>query len=151
MPTKYVHTNIISKNWKSLADFYIKIFDCKTFLPETKLSGEFLDKGTGLNGASLKGTALLLPGYEKSGPTLEIFEYETNEAKLVPPMPNREGFGHIAFSVDDVEVMVDRVVELGGKKIGEVASKEFKSGSLIFTYVTDPEGNIIELQKWEAK
>jgi hypothetical protein len=37
---KFAHTNIISTNWKELADFYVKTFDCKIVPPIRKQSGE---------------------------------------------------------------------------------------------------------------
>ncbi|UCG28354.1 MAG: hypothetical protein JSV24_03055, partial [Bacteroidales bacterium] len=73
---KYVHTNIISRNWQQLSRFYIKVFDCKPVPPERELSGEWLERGTGLTGASLKGIHLRLPGYGDKGPTLEIHQYK---------------------------------------------------------------------------
>jgi len=84
MLIKYVHTNIIAKNWKKLADFYTKIFDCKTILPERKLSGDWLEKGTGVKNASLKGVYLLLSGHGESGPTLEIFQYNSYFDQKLP-------------------------------------------------------------------
>jgi len=43
------------------------------------------------------------------------------------------------------------VLQNRGRKLGELAIKEFKSGTLTFIYVTDPEGNIIEIQSWRSK
>jgi len=150
MSIKYVHTNIIAKNWKLLSDFYIKVFDCKPVPPERNLKGDWLEKGTCVKNASLQGVHLLLPGYDKGGPTLEIFQYKENEGKL-NPIANREGFGHIAFSVDSVEAILEKMISFGGTKFGEVIKKDFDKGTLIFTYAKDPEGNIIELQTWETK
>lgn len=45
MKIKYVHTNIVSSDWKSLADFYINVFGCQPILPERNLSGSWLEKG----------------------------------------------------------------------------------------------------------
>ena len=39
---KFVHTNIITDNWRKLADFYIKVFDCKPVLPERDLKAGHL-------------------------------------------------------------------------------------------------------------
>ena len=146
---KYVHTNIISKDWRRLADFYIKVFNCKPTAPERNLSGEWLEKGTGVKNAEIKGIHLELPGFEK-GPTLEIFQYHEMLEKPTPA-PNREGIGHLAFHVDDVNEILKKIISHGGNKLSEVVSKEFKSGTLVFTYATDPEGNIIELQTWNSK
>ncbi len=150
MEIKYAHTNIISKNWEVLADFYTVVFDCKPALPPTHLSGEWLEKGTAVKGADLKGRHLLLPGYGKEGPTLEIFEY-TEMLEKPEPAANRYGFGHIAFRVDDVDAVLGKVLEHGGRKLGEVVSQEYKTGFLVFTYAEDPEGNIVEIQNWKPK
>jgi catechol 2,3-dioxygenase-like lactoylglutathione lyase family enzyme len=147
---KYMHTNIISKDWKKLADFYIKVFDCKATSSERNLFGEWLEKGTGVKNAKLKGAHLVLPGYEKDEPTLEIFQYDEMEDKL-PSVANRIGFGHLAFSVDDVQSTYDKLLENGGQKIGEVVNKDYGSGILIFVYAADPDGNIIEIQNWKPK
>ncbi len=147
---KYVHTNIIAKDWKKLSDFYIKVFNCTPVPPERNLKGDWLEKCTGVKDASLKGVHLLLPGFDKDGPTLEIFQYESNEDKL-SPVANREGYGHIAFSVDDVDAVLKDMISSGGTTLGEVIRKEFGKGILVCVYAKDPEGNIIELQKYEPK
>ena len=149
--TKFSHINIISRNWKKLADFYIEVFNCRPVPPERSLKGKWLADGTGIKNASLKGIHLLLPGYDANGPTLEIFQYEINEKDLPQSVANREGLRHLAFSVDNVENVLVKVIQNGGSKIGEVVQKNFKTGTLIFTYAADPEENIIELQKWNSK
>lgn len=145
---KYVHTNIVAKNWRLLSDFYIKVFECKPVPPERNLKGVWLENGTGVKNASLQGVHLLLPGFDKDGPTLEIFQYQENVDKP-NPVANREGLGHIAFLVNNVEAVLKKLISSGGTKLGEVARKDFAKGTLIFTYARDPEGNIIELQTWE--
>jgi hypothetical protein len=60
---RFAHTNIAAKNWKSLSEFYIKVFHCKIKPPERKLSGAWLDQATGLQDATLEGVHLLLPGH----------------------------------------------------------------------------------------
>lgn len=151
MAIKYAHTNIVSKDWKKLADFYIKVFECKPASKESHLTGDWVDKGTGVKNADLTGIHLLLPGFGDKGPTLEIFQYTEILEKPESLIANREGFGHIAFQADDVANTLEKMISLGGKKIGEIATKEFNSGILTFTYAADPEGNIIELTKWESK
>lgn len=113
------------------------------------LSGEWLDKGTGITNARLEGIHLRLPGYGDSGPTIEVFQYSENLEKL-PAAANREGFGHIAFEVDDVHSAMLEVLRHGGSNVGEVTSAEVEDAGIItFVYLADPEGNIIELQSWK--
>ena len=70
---KFVHVNIVAKDWRKLAEFYEKVFGCIRILPERSFSGEWLEKGTGIKNAKIKGVHLRLPGFGENGPTLEIF------------------------------------------------------------------------------
>lgn len=145
---KYAHTNIITDDWKRLAEFYITVFDCKPLYPERDLRGEWLDRATAIKDANLRGIHLKLPGYDESLPTLEIFQYNHNENGLIP-MANRKGYGHIAFRVDDVPTVLNRVLENGGSRMGELVETEVSElGTLSFVYARDIDGNIIELQNW---
>ena len=150
MPIKFVHTNIISKDWRLLSNFYVNVFNCKIISSERNLSGDWLEKGTGVKNASLQGVHLQLPGYDESGPTLEIFQYHKNHERINPARANQEGFGHIAFHVDNVEEILEKIISSGGRKIGEIINKDFPQGTLVFAYATDPEENIIEIQNWKS-
>jgi predicted enzyme related to lactoylglutathione lyase len=144
---RYVHTNIVAEDWRRLADFYVKVFRCTPVPPERDLSGEWLDRATGIEGAHIRGIHLRLPGHGEAGPTLEIFQYDTDHEHLVP-LVSRPGLGHIAFAVEDVEAVKAAVLEAGGGVVGEVVSVEILgAGGIEFAYLTDPEGNIIEIQR----
>lgn len=150
MPIKarYVHTNIVARDWKKLARFYEEVLGCTPEPPERDLSGKWLDAATGLPNAHIRGMHLRLPGYNSDGPTLEIFEYD-EEAESFKPVINRPGLAHIAFAVDDVETARQTVLAAGGGIVGETASLDVPgAGRVTITYLTDPEGNIIELLKW---
>lgn len=148
MAIRYAHTNIISKNWKELAKFYEEVFDCTPVPPERSQSGQWLEEGTGVEGAELAGMHLRLPGYGDNGPTLEIYQYKHMKEKP-EAAANRQGLGHLAFAVDDVSEMLDRIVAQGGQALGKITTATVTgAGNITFVYVTDPEGNIIELQKW---
>jgi predicted enzyme related to lactoylglutathione lyase len=150
MPIKarYVHTNIVAKDWKKLARFYEEVLGCTPEPPERDLSGKWLDAATGLPDAHIRGMHLRLPGYDSDGPTLEIFEYN-EEAESVNPVINRPGLAHIAFAVDDVETARQALLAAGGGIVGETASLDVPgAGRVTLAYLTDPEGNIIELLKW---
>lgn len=69
----------------------------------------------------------------------------------IPSVANRESLGHLAFSVDNVEAVLEKMISEGGSKLGEVVRKEYSSGTLTFTYALDPEGNIVEIQNWKSK
>ena len=79
MPTRYVHTNIISEDWQALARFYQEVFDCRPVPPKRDLSGDWLTRGTAVPDATFQGMHLRLPGYGDNGPTLEIYQYSVFE------------------------------------------------------------------------
>jgi len=148
MKIRYKHTNIVARDWKELAKFYEEVFGCVRVPPERHLSGEWLEKGTGVRDASIEGCQLRLPGHGDHGPILEIFQYYFHKARL-SVSADREGIMHIAFEVENVEEIVEKVLAHGGQKLGDITrAKVEEVGDLVFVYVTDPEGNIIELQAW---
>jgi predicted enzyme related to lactoylglutathione lyase len=148
LQARYVHTNLIARDWRALADFYQRVFGCVPVPPERDLSGPIMEAGTGVPGAHLRGMHLRLPGYGDSGPTLEIFHYNTLEEKPATAV-NCPGFAHIAFAVADVQAAREAVLAAGGRAVGEVVTTSITTGAQVtWCYVTDPEGNIIELQAW---
>ena len=62
---KYVHTNLVAKDWKALANFYERLFGCSPMPPERDLSGGKLEAGTGLPGAHLRGVHLRLLAHDR--------------------------------------------------------------------------------------
>ena len=143
---KYVHTNLIARDWQRLASFYEAVFGCVRVPPERHLADESIARGTGVTGARIDGVHLRLPGCGIDGPTLEVFQYGEVVEATAPP-PNRVGFGHIALSVDDVLAARQAALEAGATAVGTVETVTIAGGvTIAWTYVRDPEGNIVELQ-----
>ena len=145
---RYVHTNLIARDWRRLAQFYESVFECVFVPPERNYAGPTLEAGTGVRGSMLVGAHLRLPGVGTEGPTLEIYSYSVSADGPVPAV-NRPGFGHIAFEVASVHDARRDVLAASGQAVGEVVTLTTAAGSQVtWCYVTDPEGNIIELQSW---
>ncbi len=87
-----------------------------------------------------------MPGYKENGLTLEIFEY--GEMPERPQIDiNTPGFLHIAFAVDGVRVFAEKVIAQGDSIVGDLTERHIQDvRDLVFRYVADPEGNIMELQ-----
>jgi predicted enzyme related to lactoylglutathione lyase len=149
MKIRYVHTNIIAKDWKKVSQFYQRVFGCKPVPPQRDLSGEWLDKLTGIANVHVIGEHLTLPGYEECLPTLEIFSYnrmDSNNSKAL----NGIGLAHLAFEVDDVAIILQKIKQEGGGQVGELIKTEYPNNVIAtFVYANDVEGNIIELQSWD--
>src|ERR1043166_1862668 len=147
---RYVHTNPIARDWEALARFYELHFGCVVVPPDRNYSGPKLEAGTGVSGASFRGVHLRLPGHGTNGPTPEIFSYSKLDEGPAASV-NRPGFAHIAFEVPSEDARQE-IVMAGGNPIGEIVSLAKADGARVtWCYVTDIEGNIIELQSWTNK
>ena len=150
IPAQFVHVNIVAQDFERLSAFYRKVFGCTPLPPVRDLEGNWLDRATGIDAAHIRGVHLRLPGPGENGPTLEIFQYNSQEEgkKSI----NRSGFAHIAFRVDDPVSAIEEVTAEGGGQVGEPVTVDVPgAGTVSFVYAKDPEGKIIELQKWSEK
>jgi predicted enzyme related to lactoylglutathione lyase len=148
MKAKYKHTNIVARDWRKVAAFYEQVLGCEPVPPERAAVGEWVERLTGVSGAEVRGIHLRLPGYGDDGPTLEIFQYNKSEERPETAI-NRPGFAHLAFEVENVEAARDAVIAAGGRCVGELITAEISgAGTITLIYMTDPEGNIVELLKW---
>lgn len=112
------------------------------------MSGPWLDELLNLTDVAAHGLHLRLPGLPQSGPTIEILSYNQQYGEIDDV--RRPGWGHLAFEVDDVQQAVERVIDHGGARIGATVTTEIAhAGELTVAYVRDPEGNVVELQKWD--
>lgn len=147
---RYAHTNLIANDWRKMLTFYVEVFQCVPVSSERDHHGAHIDDLTSMPGARIRGQHVRLPGHGDDGPTLEIFQYERNDPTM-PTSLSRPGFAHLAFEVEDVAGKRTEVLDQGGRDVGKVVTIDIAgAGTLTLNYMTDPEGNIIELQHWES-
>ena len=145
---RYAHTNLIANDWRKLLAFYVEVFGCEPVSSERHHRGEYFDNLTAIPGAHACGQHVRLPGHGEHGPTLEIFQYADPETTL-PTSLIRPGFAHLAFEVEDVESKRAELLARGGRDVGKIVTIDIPgAGRLTLNYMTDPEGNIVELQHW---
>lgn len=150
MKIKYTHTNINAFDWKKLSQFYKDVFGCVTVGPKRDLHGDWFERVTGVPGAAVEGEHIALPGYpEGEGPTFEIFTYKTPDGER-PAYINGYGFAHVAFEVEDVDIIFDKFKCHGGSSYGEKVVKYYETldKTLTVVYAKDPEGNAVEILNW---
>jgi catechol 2,3-dioxygenase-like lactoylglutathione lyase family enzyme len=145
---RYAHTNLIANDWRRMVDFYCQVFGCEKVGSERDHRGPLFEALTAMPEANAKGCHLRLPGHGDHAPTLEIFQYLAQEPSL-PSSLIRPGFAHLAFEVPDVEAKRAEVIAHGGRDLGELVTLDIPgAGRLTLIYMCDPEGNIVELQRW---
>lgn len=145
---RFGHVNVIARDWRRLEEFYREVFGMEIVPPLRDFRGPDLDAGTGVVGAAFRGAHLRLPGLGPDGPTLEIYQYESGPDGGIQAA-NRPGYQHIAFAVPDVPAAREAVFAAGGGEVGSIVTVTTADGRRVtWTYVTDPEGNYVELQAW---
>lgn len=135
MPTRYVHTNLIARDWRSLSAFYQHVFGCRPVPPERDLLGPWLDDLTRIPNTHITGEHLSLPGYENDHPTLEIFSYDEMVDRGLPAL-NGTGLAHLAFEVEDIQTTLHTILREGGSQVGEIGSHDYPNqlrGFFVYT------------------
>ena len=145
---RYAHVNIIAADWRKLAEFYVEVFDCVPVGTERDHQGQPTDDVTGIVDVRVQGQHLRVPGHGENGPTIELFTYD-QQLPGQPPAINRPGFAHLAFEVEDFDGVRQQVLDRGGADYAKKITIDIPgAGRLTLLYMTDPEGNIVELQRW---
>jgi catechol 2,3-dioxygenase-like lactoylglutathione lyase family enzyme len=103
--------------------------------------GAWIDRIIGLENAKVE--VVMVRGPDGSD-VFEVVRFHSPAASAqeAAPAPNRPGLRHVAFTVDDVRGVVDRVREAGWETVGEIVDYE---GMFLLCYVRGPEGLIVEL------
>ena len=104
-------------------------------------SGEWIDRIIGLENATVEVVMARAPD---GSDVFEVVRFRSPSAGALEPAPaaNRPGLRHVAFKVDDLRGVVDRVREAGWETVGEIVDYE---STFLLCYVRGPEGLIVEL------
>lgn len=109
----------------------------------------------GVPGAKIRVAQLSFAGRAGSWPSshvLELIEYEKKRGAHVRPLPNDVGAGHIAFVVDDIDIICQRVKASGANLRNDpvTVSEGINRGSRA-CYLHDPDGHTLELMQYGAE
>ena len=104
-------------------------------------SGEWIDRIIGLEDVTVE--IVMVRGPDGSD-VFEVVSFHSPcaSAEEVAPAANRPGLRHVAFKVDDVGSVVERVRAAGWETVGEIVNFE---DTFLLCYVRGPEGLIVEL------
>jgi catechol 2,3-dioxygenase-like lactoylglutathione lyase family enzyme len=107
---------------------------------ESELEGVWLDQIVGLNGDK---TAFVLLGLPDGQANLELIKYYSpaDEKGIQQFSANNLGIRHIAFEVEEIEAVVDKLKKHGMDIFSEI---QYYEDSYKLCYVRGPEGIILE-------
>jgi catechol 2,3-dioxygenase-like lactoylglutathione lyase family enzyme len=137
--TSFVHIGLVVEDLDEAIRFFSMLgLDCAK--PATH-SGEWIDRIIGLEDVAVEVVMVRAPD---GGDIVELVRFHSPTAGAHEPAPaaNRPGLRHVAFTVDDLRGVVDRVREAGWETVGEIVDYE---GVFGLCYVRGPEGLIVEL------
>ncbi len=107
-------------------------------------TGALASEVTGVPGAELSLAVLRAPGHK-----IELLEYHAPaDRKKVPWRPCDVGSVHVAFTVDNLDVILERIAASGWKAAGTPHTLESgpNAGRRV-AYVRDPDGTTIEFMQ----
>jgi catechol 2,3-dioxygenase-like lactoylglutathione lyase family enzyme len=137
--TNFVHVGLVVEGLDEIVRFLTLLgFNCGE--PRV-LSGEWIDRIIGLENVTVEVVMARAPD---GSDMFEVVRFHSPSAgaQEAAPAANRPGLRHIAFTVEDVRGVVDRVREAGWDTIGEIVDFE---NMFLLCYVRGPEGLIVEL------
>lgn len=137
--TGFVHVGLVVENLEEMVRFLTVLgFDCGS---PGVFDGDWIGRIIGLEDVTVE---LVMARGPDGGDVFEVVRFHSPAATAEEPAPaaNRPGLRHIAFKVDDVRGVVDRVREAGWDTVGEIVQYE---DQFLLCYVRGPEGLIVEL------
>jgi len=137
--TGFVHVGLVVEDLDETVRF-LALLGLECSEPGT-FGGEWIDRIIGLEGVTVE---LVMVRAPDGTDVFEVVRFQSPSAGAQEraPAANRPGLRHVAFTVDDVHGVVDRVREAGWETIGEIVDYE---NVFLLCYVRGPEGLIVEL------
>jgi catechol 2,3-dioxygenase-like lactoylglutathione lyase family enzyme len=137
--TSFVHVGLVVEDLDPTVRFLTLLgFDCGK---PTVFSGEWIDRIIALEDAAVE---VVMARGPEGNDVFEVVRFHSPSAGAVDQAPaaNCPGLRHVAFTVDDVRGVVDRIREAGWDTVGEIVDYE---DTFLLCYVRGPEGLIVEL------
>lgn len=145
-PVRVGHIGLCVPDIHQAVDWYCDVFGLELLDGPRELAahnGEDADMLTDVFGSGFK--LARIAQLEAGGVGLELFEFvEPSSGRTAPASYFHEGFSHVCFTVPDIDSMVTRIRESGGKIRSEVW-RPHPQLPYRFVHFEDPYGNLLEL------
>jgi len=135
---KFIHVNIITEDWRDLCDYYNNVVASTDTGKIKDHEGTFKEQVIGVDGVHVIGKHILLPGFYKSYPTLEIFTYSIKGLDSVNDDESL-GVNAIGFKSNNIKEDIKLFEKHGGKFVKDIN----ENVKLVF----DKQGDFIYLYK----
>jgi catechol 2,3-dioxygenase-like lactoylglutathione lyase family enzyme len=141
------HVGFVVKDLDASIRFYTEGLGLRLRLRQTQ-DNDYTRGLVGYPDAQLKVAQFLLPDGDppESGHVLELIQYDRPVGEEADLERNTLGAGHLAFLVDDIEAMTERLTALGAKPLSppnDITEGINKGGKALYLY--DPDGATLEL------
>jgi catechol 2,3-dioxygenase-like lactoylglutathione lyase family enzyme len=141
------HVNLVVEDLPVMTVFYRDVLGLRV-TREVTIRGEWIEAITGLEGVEADVVYL----EAQTGPPLELISYRAPRRPRPEGLgdPNTPGIRHLAFHLQHLDAVVERVKASGQGMLSEVqtvptAQVEFAGRQKRIVYCRDPEGNLLEL------
>jgi catechol 2,3-dioxygenase-like lactoylglutathione lyase family enzyme len=146
------HVNLVVRDLDLMVRFYVAALGLVE-IRRVRLSGPWIDEITGLE--AVAADAAYLEAARGVGVELICYSSPSADRPLALERPNTPGIRHIAFRVDDIEAVVQRLKAAGvqvASGIREAPGTQVKTGGRKrIAYFEDPEHNLLELCEYETR
>jgi len=157
MITQLDHVNIVVADMPVMTAFYRDLLGL-VVTKQVTITGEWVEQTVGLKDV-IGHVVYLEPANTEGGTRLELIHYES-PAGVRPEalgQSNTQGLRHLAFKVDDIDTLTDRLRSQGVHVFSAVqtvpdAQVTYAGGMRKrLVYFHDPEGNLLELCEYKAE
>lgn len=147
------HINLVVRDLPRMIDFYESHLGLAVTRRAT-ISGEWIDRVVGLKEVVADVVYLDFP----AGPRIELICYRrpVGDRPAGVGAANAQGIGHIAFRIEDIDSLVNRLKAAGIQFLSDVqnvpdAQVTYANGvRKRLVYFRDPEGNLLELCEYKT-
>ncbi len=141
------HINIVVHDMDAMIAFYCDVLGFQK-TKDVIIQGNWIQQVVSLPDVKAHVVYLQLP----AGPRLELIDYHNPVSPTLPAgSPHHPGLRHMAFEVDDLDLMVAQLKKAGVRLVGQPmtvpdAQVTYDGGiQKRLVYFTDPQGNLLEL------
>jgi len=133
------HTGVVVRNLEKSVEFY-RVLGFVEDNRDTE-EGNFIDAVVGLKNAKVEWVKLKAP----DGYLLELLQYHSHpeQKEIAKQKSNQLGCSHLAFGVDNIDSVCEKIEEIGGSIVNPPALTSDKKVKV--AYCHDNEGNLMEI------